>query len=62
MEKDRSYHKRSLAETETFRYKQLLSPKLTLRNYNAQVSEELPNVKAMNKVIGLGMLVQQQTY
>ncbi len=44
-----------------FRYKQLLSPRLTLRNHNAQVSEALANVKAMNKVIRLGMPVRQWT-
>ncbi len=42
-----------------FRYKQLLSPKLTLRNYNAQVSEALANVKAMNKVIRFDIPVCQ---
>ncbi|PCS21183.1 hypothetical protein BTN49_3333 [Candidatus Enterovibrio escicola] len=30
-------------------------------NFNAQVSEELANVKTMNKVIKLGMPVRQQT-
>ncbi len=44
------YHKRSLVETAIFRYKQLLSPKLTLRDYHSQVGEALANVKAMNKV------------
>ncbi|PCS22461.1 Mobile element protein [Candidatus Enterovibrio escicola] len=38
----------------------MLSPKLTLHNYNAQVSESLANVKAMNKVIRLSMPVRQQ--
>ncbi|PCS23508.1 hypothetical protein [Candidatus Enterovibrio escicola] len=46
MKEDRSYHKRSLAETAMFYYKQLLSPQLSLRNYNAQVDEALVN---MNK-------------
>ncbi|WP_190322207.1 hypothetical protein [Candidatus Enterovibrio escicola] len=55
------YHKRSLAETILFRYKHFLSPKLTLRDYNAQVSEELINVKAMDQVIRLGMPVRLQT-
>ncbi|PCS23880.1 Mobile element protein [Candidatus Enterovibrio escicola] len=45
-----------------FRYRQLLNPKLPLRNYNAQVSKALANVKAMNKVIRLGMPVRQQTH
>ncbi|PCS22977.1 Mobile element protein [Candidatus Enterovibrio escicola] len=45
LEKDRVYHKCSLAETEIFRYKELLSPKLTLRDYNVHVGETLKNVK-----------------
>ncbi len=32
-----------------FCYKQLLNPKLTLRDYNTQVDEALENVKARNK-------------
>ncbi len=52
--KDRSYHKRSLVETAMFRYKKLLSPKLTLRDYNAQVGE------ALNKGLRLGMPIRQQ--
>ena len=55
------YHKRSLAETAMYRYKQLLAPRLTLRVYNAQVGEIFANVKAMNKVIRLGMPIRQQT-
>ncbi|OOF01041.1 IS5 family transposase, partial [Salinivibrio sp. MA440] len=39
------------------RYKTLISPELTLRNYDAQVGEALANVKAINKVIRLGMPV-----
>ncbi|MEZ8264621.1 IS5 family transposase, partial [Vibrio sp. 10N.237.312.C02] len=38
--------------------KGLTSGKLSLRCYNAQVGETLANVKAMNKVIGLGMPVR----
>lgn len=53
------YHQRSLAETAMSRYKQLVSPKLSLRNYNGQVGETLAGVKVMNKVIGLGMPVRQ---
>lgn len=41
------------------RYKQLLSPTLSLRKYNGQVGEILAGVKVMNKVIGLGMPVRQ---
>ena len=42
-----------------YRYKQLISPKLSLRNLNAQVGEMLAGVKVLNKVIGLGMPVRQ---
>ncbi|EDK30757.1 Polyribonucleotide nucleotidyltransferase [Vibrionales bacterium SWAT-3] len=41
-----------------YRYKQFNSPKLSLRDYNAQDGEALAGVKAMNKVIGLGMPVR----
>ena len=58
---DNDYHQRSLSETAMYRYKQLISPKLSLRDYNAQVGEALAGVKAMNKVIGLGMPVRQTT-
>jgi len=57
---DNDYHVRSLSETAMYRYKQLISPKLSLRDYNAQVGEALAGVKAMNKVIGLGMPIRKQ--
>ena len=38
-----------------YRYKQLISSKLGLRVHNAQVGEVVASVKAINKVIGLGM-------
>ncbi len=56
---DMGYHKRSLAETTMCYYKQLLRPKLTLRNYNMQVNEALANVKARKKVLRLGIPVSQ---
>ncbi|WP_042483451.1 IS5 family transposase [Vibrio diazotrophicus] len=55
--RETDYHQRSLSETGMYRYKKLLSPQLALRNYDAQVGEALANVKAMNKVIRLGMPV-----
>ncbi|WBA16829.1 IS5 family transposase [Salinivibrio proteolyticus] len=55
--KEEGYHQRSLSETGMSRYKTLISPQLTLRNYDAQVGEALANVKAINKVIRLGMPV-----
>lgn len=57
---DNSYHQRSLAETAMYRYKQLLSGKVTLRKYNGQVGEILANVKALNKLTSLGMPVRQR--
>ncbi|PCS21705.1 Mobile element protein [Candidatus Enterovibrio escicola] len=44
-----------------FSYKEFLSSKLTLRNYNHQVSGALAKVKAMNKVIRLSMPVHHKT-
>ena len=58
---DSDYHKRLLSETTMYRSKQLLSLKLTLRDYNAQVGEVLANVKVINKVIRLGMRVRKPT-
>lgn len=52
------YHDRSLSETAMSRYKGLTSGQLSLRRYNAQVGEALANVKAMNKVLELGMPVR----
>lgn len=34
-----------------YRYKQLISPKLSQRDYNGQVGEVLAGVKVMNKTI-----------
>ncbi len=49
-----------LSETGMSRYKTLISPQLTLRDYDAQVGEALANVKVMNKVIRLGMPVSHR--
>lgn len=57
--KRENYHQRSLSETAMYRYKQLINPKLSFKHYNAQVAEILAGVKAMNKVIELGMPVRQ---
>lgn len=42
-----------------YRYKQLISPKLSQRDYNGQFGEALVGVKVMNKVIGVGMPILQ---
>ncbi len=57
---DNNYHVRSLSETAMYRHKQLISSKLSLRDYNAQVGEALAVVKAINKVIGLGIPIRKQ--
>ncbi len=57
---DAGYHKRSLSETAMYRYKQLVSAKLSLRDYNGQVGEALSGVWALNKICGLGMPVRQE--
>ncbi|WP_150138583.1 hypothetical protein [Candidatus Enterovibrio escicola] len=59
MEKNRGYHKRLLAETAIFRYKQLPNTKLTLSDYNTQVGVALVNMQAMNKVLRLGIPIRQ---
>ncbi len=56
---ENGYHQRSISETAMYRYKQLLSGKLSLRCYNGQVGEALANVKALNKIATLGMPVRQ---
>tara|TARA_R110001583_G_C5651215_1_gene408771 strand:+ start:1207 stop:1497 length:291 start_codon:yes stop_codon:yes gene_type:complete len=58
---ENSYHLRLSSEAAMYRYKQLISPKLSLRGYNAQVGEALADVKAMDKVIRLDMLIREQT-
>ena len=50
------YHQRSKAETAMYRFKQFISSKLSLRNYNAQVGEVLAGVKAMKKMMVLECL------
>lgn len=44
-----------------YRYKQLISGKLSLRDYNAQVGEIMAGVAALNKINRLGMPVRQVT-
>ncbi len=57
--RDNAYHLRSLSETAMYRFKQLLSDKLSLRCYNAQVGEIMAGVCALNKVSRLGMPARQ---
>lgn len=53
------YHRRSLAETAMYRFKQLIAEKISLRNYNGQVGEIMAYVCAMNKQNTLGLPVRK---
>ncbi|WP_429181095.1 IS5 family transposase [Aeromonas salmonicida] len=53
------YHRRSLAETAMYRFKQLLTGKISLRNYNGQVEEFMAYVSAINKLNTLGLPVRR---
>lgn len=53
------YHRRSLAETAIYRFKQLLTGKISLRNYNGQVGEVMAYVSAINKLNTLGLPVRK---
>ncbi len=53
------YHRRSLAETAMYRFKQLLVGKISLRNYNGQVGEVMAYVSAINKLNTLGLPVRK---
>lgn len=55
------YHQRSKAETAMSRYKQLIGPRLSLHDYNAQVGEILAGIKVLNKITRLGMPIRQVT-
>jgi len=52
---ERSYHRRSLAETAMFRIKTLFSDQLKNRIFNAQQVEAYLRIGAMNKMTSLGM-------
>ena len=58
--RESGYHKRSLSETAMYRYKTLIGNRLSLRCHDAQVAEVLVGVKALNRVIGLGMPDRQE--
>ncbi len=49
------YHRRSLAETAMYRFKQLMAGKISLRTYNGQVGEVMAYVGAINKLNTLGL-------
>ncbi len=49
------YNRRSIAETATYRVKQLFGGSLTLRDYDGQVAEAMALVRALNKMTKAGM-------
>ena len=53
------YHRRSLAETAMYRFKQLMTGKISLRTYNGQVGEVMAYVGAINKLNTLGLPVRK---
>ena len=53
------YHRRSLAETAMYRFKQLMAGKISLRTYNGQVGEVMAYVSAINKLNRLGLPVRK---
>lgn len=53
------YHRRSLAEMAMYSFKQLMTGKISLRNYNRQVGEIMAYVCAMNKLNALGLPVRK---
>jgi hypothetical protein len=49
------YHRRSLAETAMFRYKQIIGPRLTARLPDTQITEAYVGVAILNRINRLGM-------
>jgi hypothetical protein len=54
------YHSRSLAETAMYRFKQLMTGKISLRTYNGQVGEVMAYVGAINQLNTLGLPVRKR--
>lgn len=52
------YHRRSLAETAMYRFKQLLTGKISLHNYNGQMGEVMAYVSAINNFNTLDLPVK----
>jgi hypothetical protein len=59
LKKISGYHSRSLAETAMYRFKQLMTGKISLRTYNGQVEEVMAYVGAINKLNTLGLPVRK---
>jgi hypothetical protein len=53
--KDSQYHRRSLAETAMYRFKQLLGRELSARTFESQCTEAFIKCNAMNRMTSLGM-------
>ncbi len=59
LKKISGYHRRLLAETAMYRFKQLMAGKISLRNYNGQVGEVMAYVSAINKLNTLSLPVRK---
>jgi len=60
--RDSGYHQRSKAdETAMYRFKQLIGPKLSLRDYNSQVGEILGWIKVMNRSLAFVCLFDSRS-
>ena len=55
--KRNGYHRRSIAETTMFRYKQIFGDKLIARLFNSQANEAFIKCNILNKMTSLGMPV-----
>lgn len=53
--KQNGYHRRSIAETTMFRYKQIFGDKLSARLFNNQANEAFIKCNILNKMTSLGM-------
>ena len=53
--KESGYHKRSLVETQMYRWKQILGPKLRARKFENQVVEAKIKANILNQLTALGM-------
>ena len=53
--KESGYHRRSLVETQMYRFKTIMGPKLASRDFNSQVCEAKVKTMILNKMTSLGM-------
>lgn len=53
--KESGYHRRSLVETQMYRFKTIMGPRLAGREFNNQVCEAKVKTLILNKMTALGM-------